>query len=83
MRDRLEAEIATLRQLISEAISIDDIMGTHSLKSRLKAVEDEYKAICQLNNLDYNDFIGVSDSHYSAYSDEHDEEQKESNNYHS
>ena len=101
MNDRLEAEIATVKELITEAQSIGDILGIHSLKSRLNAIELEYNTLegivdnrsldeklndCwytvgKVNVLDrdtYNALLSeVSDSHYSAYSDEHDEEQKE------
>jgi len=100
-KNRLEAEIATVKELIAEAQSIGDILGTHSLKSRLKAIELEYNTlegivdnrsldekldacwykIGYLNICDrdeYNALLSeVSDSHYSAYGDEHDEEQKE------
>lgn len=40
--ERLQAEIATVRELYDEALELGDILGTYSYKSRLVALEEEY-----------------------------------------
>ena len=42
---RLEAEIATVKELLAEAIEIDDLLGINSYTSRLEILHKEYNTI--------------------------------------
>ena len=70
-KERLVAEIVTVKDLLQQSINVDDILGTNSMKSRLKALEKE------LNNLKFQDLLKKANSRYSPYSDEHDEKHED------